>query len=546
LQPWPFAIHVPRRPLQGAAAVVLVVVTLAVVAQSSVRVVADELSVDRLLAGQIHVPSQACRLGRNAIPDRRALVLYDSTGRYAAYGAQAGVLAANFVSHFAQPVRQPVSTYRAGEMARYAAVVYVGTNYGEPLPKGFLADVRAGARPVLWLGENAYQLTDVAFARARGWREGRDRFRHYVSVRYRGVRLTTTSNDLAGIDVVDPGRVAVVGTAVAADGSSVPWAVRSGNLTYVSEVPLDSEGGQDRSFAVADMMAGMFGPVQQRHRALIRLEDVGPAADPVQLRQIADLLAARSIPFSVAVYPVYVGPVTQHPRERIRLQDRPQVVDAIKYMLSKGGTLVLHGYTHQLGDRRNPTNGESGEDYEFLRVHYNAHYVLIYNDPVTKNPAAWARHRIDMALAAIRSAGLPRPELWQFPEYGASPAEYRVAASMFTARFERGNYAAGRPGHEDLKTLTEQTPPYLVRDVYGGPVLPETLGYVIGPHVPATGQGSVRAILAAGAVQKAAVRDNVAGVYYHPFLGTTPLRQLVDGLRHEGYRFTSPCAVLKG
>jgi len=43
--------------------------------------------------------------------------------------------------------------------------------------------------------------------------------------------------------------------------------------------------------------------LQQRHRALIRLEDVGPAADPVQLRQIADLLAARSIPFSVAVYP---------------------------------------------------------------------------------------------------------------------------------------------------------------------------------------------------------------------------------------------------
>jgi len=27
--------------------------------------------------------------------------------------------------------------------------------------------------------------------------------------RYRGVRLTTTSNDLAGIDIVDPGRVAV-------------------------------------------------------------------------------------------------------------------------------------------------------------------------------------------------------------------------------------------------------------------------------------------------------------------------------------------------
>lgn len=510
------------------------------------RVVADEFSVNRLLAGEIRVPPQTCRLGRNAIPYRRALVLYDNAGRYAAYGAQAGVLAANFVSHFARPVRQPVSTYRPGEMAQYAAVVYVGTNYGEPLPKGLLADVRAGVRPVLWLGENAYQLTDAAFARARGWRESANRARHYVSVRYRGVRLTIASNDLDGIDVVDPAKATVLGTAVAADGSSTPWAVRSGNLTYISEAPLDSEGGQDRSFAVADMMAGLFGPVAQRHRALLRLEDVGPTADPRQLRQIADLLAAEGIPFSVAVYPMYLGPVNQHPRERIPLVDRPQVVDAIRYMLSEGGTLVLHGYTHQLGDKRNPSNGESGEDYEFYRVHYNADHVLVYDGPVTHDSAAWTRHRIGLALAAIRAAGLPRPELWQFPDYGAAPADYRVAASMFVARFERGNYAAGAPGHEDLKTLTEQAPPYLVRDIYGGPLLPETLGYVMGPHIPATGQGSIRQILADAAVQKGAVRDNVAGVYYHPFLGTTPLRHLVDGLRHEGYRFTSPCAVLKG
>src|SRR5260370_17951794 len=130
-------------------------------------------------------------------------------------------------------------------------------------------------------------------------------------------------------------------------------------------------------------------------------------------------------------------------------------------MVSKGGTLVLHGYTHQLADPRNPNNGESGEDYEFLRVHYNARHVLLYDNPVANNPAAWARHRINMALAAIRAAGLPRPELWQFPEYGASPAEYPTTAPLFIPRFQRGNYAAGPPGHEDLHTLTAQPPPYL-------------------------------------------------------------------------------------
>ncbi len=540
-----FVLHVPRRLLHGAAAVALVAATIGVVAPSTVRMVADALSIDRLLASQIQVPSWTCHIGRNLALHRRVLVLYDTAGRYASYGRQAGIFAANFASQFAGPVRRPVSTYRRGEMAHYKAVVYVGTTYGQPLPRAFLSDVRTGERPVLWLGGNAYQLTDAAYVRDHGWRAGPNVVGHFTAVLYRHVPLTISNDGLNRIDVVHRRKLKILGMAVAADGSRVPWAVRSGKLTYVAEVPLDSEGGQDRSFAVADMMAGLFGQVRHRHRILIRLEDVGPTANPTQLRQIASLLAARRIPFSVAVYPLYVGPVNQHPRERISLKDRPQVVDAIKYMLSVGGTLVLHGYTHQLGDKRNPNNGESGQDFEFYRVHYNAKHDLIYDGPVTKNSAVWTRHRIELALAAIRAAGLPRPELWQFPEYGAAPADYRVAASMFVARFERVSYAAGPPGHEDLATLTEQAPPYLVRDIYGGPVLPETLGYVIGPHIPKEGPGSISEILAAAAAQNV-VRDNVAGVYYHPFLGTGPLRRLVDGLRHKGYLFVSPCEVLKG
>lgn len=540
-----FTRRVPHRLPHAAAAVALVCATVAVVAPSTLRLAADRLGIDRLLTSQIPVRPWTCHVGANLESHRRVLVLYDNVGRYSSYGRQAGILAADFASHFARPVRRPVSTYRRGEMTRFNAVIYVGTSYGQPLPRAFLSDVRAGKRPVLWLGGNAYQLTDAAYVRRDGWRALPDVVRHFTAVVYRHVHLTISNDDLSGIEIVHRKKLRVLGVAVMADGSRLPWAVRSRKLTYVAEVPLDSEGGQDRSYAVAGMMAGLFGPVRQRHRILIRLEDIGPAADPTQLRQIAGLLASKGIPFSIAVYPLYVGPVNQHPRERIPLKDRPQVVDAIKYMLSVGGTLVLHGYTHQLGDKRNPNNGESGEDFEFYRVHYNAAGDLVYDGPVTKNPAAWTRHRIKLALAAIRAAGLPRPELWQFPEYGAAPTDYRVAASMFVARFERVSYAAGPPGHEDLATLTEQTPPYLVRDIYGGPVLPETLGYVIGPHVPKKGPGSISEILAGARAQKV-VGDNVAGVYYHPFLGTGPLRRLVDGLRREGYRFVSPCAVLKG
>jgi uncharacterized protein YdaL len=513
-----------------------------------VGVAAVTRSVASLLAGPIRVPPQNCPIGGSAVPHRRALVLFDNRGAYAAYAAQTADLAANFVSHFARPVLQPVTRYHRGEVAHYAAVVYVGTTSGGPLPGSFLSDMRAGTRPVLWIGGNVSELTSVAFARAQGWRAGADRPGHYTSVVYRHVHLTDGGDGLTGIEILNPAKAAVLATATTAGGRRTPWAVRSGNLTYVAEVALDDGDGSglDRSFAVADMMAGMFGPVRPRHRMLVRLEDVGPSTDPVQLRQIADLLSADRVPFSIALYPVYLGPVTQHPRARFSLKDRPEVVEAIKYMLVRGGTLILHGYTHQLGDARNPNDGQSGEDYEFLRVHYNAQHAVVYDGAPSRNAAAWTRHRIGMALAAIRVAGLPRPEFWQFPEYGASPAEFRAAASEFLARTDRGNYAQGWPGHAKLQTLTEQSPPYLVRDVYGGPVLPETLGYIARPSQRASGPGSVRFLLAAAAAQKAAVRDNVAGFYYHPYLGAGPLRRVLDGLRNEGYRFVSACAVVRG
>ena len=527
---------------------VLVGVTVALVAQSTSGVTALRGSVESLLAGPIQIPPQKCHAGNGAVPRGRVLVLFDGKGAYAAYAAQTAALAGNFVSHFGRPVRQLVTTYRRGVMARYEAVIYAGTTSGEPLPPAFLADVRAGVRPVLWLGGNISDLTNAAFARSHGWQAGAVRPGRYTSVVYRHVHLVDDGSDLTRIDIRNPAKATILATAISASGERTPWAVRSGTLTYIAEIALDdgNGNGQDRSLAVAGIMARMFGQVRPRHRMLVRLEDVGPYSDPAQLRQIAGLLSADRIPFSIALYPEYVGPVTQHPRARISLKDRPQLVEALRYMLANGGTLILHGYTHQLGDKRNPNDGQSGEDYEFLRVHYNARHAIVYDGTPSSKPVAWTRHRIGMALAAIRSAGLPRPEFWQFPEYGASPAEYRVAASEFLAETGRGNYAEGTRTHTRLQTLTEQSAPFVVRDVYGGPVLPETLGYVARPGQGASGPGSVRGLLAAAAAQKAVVRDNVAGFYYHPFLGTGPLRRLISGLRQEGYRFVSACAVLKG
>src|SRR5258708_20603265 len=109
--------------------------------------------------------------------------------------------------------------------------------------------------PVLGVGGNAYQLAEGAFARDHGWGGGPDRVRHYTAVLYRHVRLTTTNNDLAGIDVVHPAEATVLGTAVAAGGRPPPSAVPADKPPHLPEEPLGPRGTRDPPFAPPDMIA---------------------------------------------------------------------------------------------------------------------------------------------------------------------------------------------------------------------------------------------------------------------------------------------------
>ena len=75
------------------------------------------------------------------------------------------------------------------------------------------------------------------------------------------------------------------------DGSTFPWAVRSGNLTYVGEVPLSYRSPTDRSLAFADLIFDVLAPDRAaRHAALLSQHDVGQDADPARLRAVVSEL----------------------------------------------------------------------------------------------------------------------------------------------------------------------------------------------------------------------------------------------------------------
>src|SRR5690606_24686051 len=95
----------------------------------------------------------------------------------------------------------------------------------------------------------------------------------------------------------------------AADGQRVPWAVRHENLTYIGENPMAYVTSNDRYLAFCDLLFDALAPATpERHRALVRIEDVSPASEPAALRAIADYLHSEGVPFGIATIPSYEDP----------------------------------------------------------------------------------------------------------------------------------------------------------------------------------------------------------------------------------------------
>ena len=154
---------------------------------------------------------------------------------------------------------------------------------------------------------------------------------------------------------------------------------------------------------------------------------------------------------------------------------------ALKYMQQRGGTLIMHGYTHQYGNVANPYDGVSANDFEFYTAHVDANDSVIYDGPVAGDSAAWATSRIVASGADLRARpAWACPTIFEFPHYAASAVDYQTVNSLFGKRYDRGLYFPGvlTGAKFDYTRQFGQFFPYTVRDVYGSVVVPENIGNV--------------------------------------------------------------------
>ncbi len=484
---------------------------------------------------------------------QRVLVLYSRSGEWGRLGELYGLFTANLAGRYADADLVPITAYEPGSIDRHALTVFVGSSYGEPQSEALRKDLAATSSRVLWLAYGLNELSDAdpGFAKRYGFKPGDLDHGRFDRVDYHGTALTRRGDlagELATETITDPKKVEVLATATRSDGEKLPWAIRSGNLTFVGENPYSYMGEDDRYLAYADILAGLLAPrAPDRHRAMVRIEDVGPDANPAALRALADYLKSRGAPFSVAVYDSFEDPnatVKEMPRHAT-LADRPQVAEALKYMVSRGGSLIMHGHTHQLDALNNPYSGKSAADFEFFRAHVDEKNAVRYDGPVAQDSLAWAGKRMDDGLAVWASAGLPKPTIFEFPHYGASALDYAASAQRFPARYERSMYFSGSlaPAGDGPVPYEGQFFPYPVRDLYGQVVIPENMGNLARE---AFNQNAARtpAQLVETAKRDLVLKDGFASFFYHWFLGTDQLRQIVEPMQAQGWTFTDPASVI--
>jgi uncharacterized protein YdaL len=237
-------------------------------------------------------------------PAPRTLVLYDTTGTWGWLGDTYVSQLVTLTGHLGAWVAHPVTGYVRGELSRYQAVVYLGSTYDEPIPTAFLDDVLAAKTPVLWANDNIWQLANRAGDFSHRYGFVYKGFDHGAvdRVLYRGTALTRDPANPSGVMdewLTDPAKVTVLATASRTDGSTFPWALRSGNLTYVGEVPLSYVSAADRYLAFADLLYDALAPAgKARHEALLRAQDVGHNPDPARLRAVVEKL--YGVPATVA------------------------------------------------------------------------------------------------------------------------------------------------------------------------------------------------------------------------------------------------------
>ncbi|MCL1919114.1 MAG: DUF2334 domain-containing protein [Peptococcaceae bacterium] len=325
--------------------------------------------------------------------------------------------------------------------------------------------------------------------------------------------------------------VKILASATTKTKEQIPVIVQKGDRVICSEEIL--------ARSLTQALNGFFGePHPPKITCYLRLEDVHPNADPERLREIAEYLAEKKIPYLIAVIPTYIS----GDRE-MHYDDAPKLVETLQYMQDHGASIILHGYRHQY------RSDETGEGFEFWDVENDR---PIYQERTTEaltradfnseaayldflaNGKAFEREYIERAIVmGVQELVTHKlyPVGFEAPHYSMSAQGYKVVSEYFSHYFGQVQLT-DTTRLEAEASLMESQPAFF----HGMRLCPETLGY-IEERNELHSLESIRKTIQINRQYPNAYLS----AFYHPYLGVEGLKALVDALEQvEGAEWLDP------
>ncbi|MCU5330172.1 MULTISPECIES: DUF2334 domain-containing protein [Bacillus] len=400
----------------------------------------------------------------------------------------------------------------------YTHIVYIGEQKEEfPIETKQLLENFSG--PILVLGQNVEQLSHrFSFITLKA-----DDIR-VNKIEYPSHKLKNTLEEERLIQSFDTNGT-VLANAVSSNSKN-PLIVQHETSYYVATPHLFDW----MSHYVGEMLFSYFGqkPTTNKVEAYLRLEDVHPAADINQLKEIAELLKEKKIPYMITVIPVYKDPDTG---KTLHLKDKPELVDLLRSMQDDGAAIIMHGYTHQFYD------SETGEGFEFWDVKTDQPIrqpkhekpktkddfpnIEAYNAYVKKGEEfeeKYTTDHIENGIQELVNAKL-YPVAFEAPHYTMSQKGYEILSRYFSTY-------VGQLQLSDTTWKSMHSPAYRSTPsfLHGMKLMPETVGFIEEDKPQAIAK------MKANAVSVAKLSDGVIGAFYHPYLGVKPLKEVLKDL----------------
>ncbi|MCM3669759.1 polysaccharide deacetylase family protein [Mesobacillus maritimus] len=316
-------------------------------------------------------------------------------------------------------------------------------------------------------------------------------------------------------------------TLISGEGNGIdyPLFIKKDNAYYFASENIDTSF----SLVLGEVLHEVFQVNHpESHPAYLRLEDVHPLADPKILKEIADLLKEKNIPYIVSVIPLYRN---QDTGELYNFSDFPKVLSVLKYMQDNGGTIIVHGYTHQYKD------DETGEGFEFWDVEANMPITVPPDQTPEKKyrsnfnndeeyleflakqknfEVEYITNKVTKALEELVGHGL-YPVAFEAPHYTMSQSGYEILSKHFS-----GYVGQLQLGDRDWRVMAAS--PYLSAPsfLHGMYLYPETIGFVE-PDDPNAIDKMMKA-----AEDMQIVRDGYISGFYHPYLGVERFEELIN------------------